>query len=378
MKNSGIPSSVVIAGICVAATNLCAEEVPLGTWLQEGTGTVTGSGSSFTATPTPSGIPDTGDNFGERNAARQRVYQLFDQPIDFSSAGQTIVVNFDVVFSGTPKLLDSDFRMSLVDTSTNQGFYAVGFDIGGRAGSYNRARFVDNLDGEDFGSPHAGGFNDAINGSGTVGSSGTPPTITNGATELGLVDGNKVSFSVVFTRNAGNSFSFETNIWESNGDVYYEESAGSYDPVNPTSGDTEVSHTAINSFDGIVFGIFDDDPFVSTGSYTVSNLAIRAVSDISELADIAPPGIELDENGNPMINFDRSGAFLPGTVHTVERSTTLQEGSFETIYQFDYIKGAGTFLDTGILEDVISDQISITDTGSSGKGFYRVGTTLPD
>lgn len=289
MKLKKFTTAIACVLLAAFASHLPAQDVALGTWLEEGTGSVTGSGDTFTATPMPSGIADNGDNFGERNAARHRVYQTFS-PIDFSQDEQEIVIQFDVTFAGTPAQLDTDFRMSLVDTSTNQGFYAVAWDTEARAGSYNRARFVDNLDGA-TGDPHAGAFNDAINGSGTVAASGAAPTITNGATELGLVDGNTLSFEVVFTRNAGDLFSFTTNVTEANGDVVYEETAGSYDPVNPTSGDTSVSNTAITSFNGIVFGIFDDNPFPgSTGSYTVSNIMIAATNSGGILGDVNRDG----------------------------------------------------------------------------------------
>ena len=94
-----ITCSLIFAGISFAATSIHGQPVPLGTWLQEGTGSVTGSGSSFEATPTFSRIIDNGDNFDERNAARHRVYQEFEEALDFSTAGQMIVMNFDVIFS---------------------------------------------------------------------------------------------------------------------------------------------------------------------------------------------------------------------------------------------------------------------------------------
>jgi hypothetical protein len=277
---------VLCAGLCFAETQANGQAVTLGTWLEEGTGTVTGSGNSFTASPTAHGIAAVEGNFGTRNAARHRVYQLFGQAMDFSSAGDEIHVTFDITFNGNPENLDSDFRMSLVDTSTNQGFYPAAFDAGTRAGTYNRTRFVDNLDNPPTGDPsmgeplvfnsHGGTFVDALNGSGTVAQSGGGPTNSNGATDDGLTDGNRVTFSIVMTRNAGDSFSYTTNVTEKNGFVVYPEVAGSYDPVSPTSGDTSVANVAINSFDGIVFGLFDDDPFATNpgSSYTVSNICI--------------------------------------------------------------------------------------------------------
>ena len=290
---------IICACTCVVVTSLQGQEVSLGTWLEEGTGTVTGTGDTFTATPTASGIADLGDeNFGERNAARHRVYQTFDA-LDFSAEDQQIMITFDVTFAGEPNRLDTDFRMSLVDTSTNQGFYPVAWDTGARAATYNRARFVDNLDGA-TGEAHAGAFTDAINGSGTVAATSAAPEVSNGAMAQGLVDGNTLSFEVVFTRNAGNLFSFTTNATEADGDVVYPETAGSYDPVNPTSGDTDVANIAVNSFDGIVFGIFDDAPFASGGSYTVSNIMVTEVSEVL-LGDV-------DRDG--MVDFDDIAPFI--------------------------------------------------------------------
>ena len=287
MKWYKFTTAIACAFAAVSGGNLQGQ-VTLGPWLQEGTGTVTGTGSSFTATPTAAGIADNGDNFGERNAARQRVYQTFSA-LDFSTDGQEITVTFDVTFAGDPKALDTGFRMSLVDTSTNQGFFPIAWDVVNRAGSYNRTRFVDNLDGA-TGDAHGGAFNDAINGSGTIEATSGAPTENNGATALGLIADNTVSFEVVFTRNAGDLFSFTTNATEANGDVIYVETAGSYDPVNPTSGDTSVANIAVNSFDGIVFGLFDDDPFPTGGSYTVSGVTVSGVSNVL-LGDV-------DLNGN--------------------------------------------------------------------------------
>ena len=280
--------AVVCTCVCTFVSGLQGQNVTLGTWLQEGTGSVTGAGDTFTATPTASGIVDNGDNFGERNAARHRVYQTFDA-VDFSADGQQVMVMFDVTFAGAPKALDTGFRVSLVDTSTNQGFFPIAWDVVNRAGSYNRTRFVDNLDGA-TGDAHAGAFIDAINGSGTIATASAAPTEANGATAQGLVAENTVSFQVIFTRNAGDSFSFTTNATEADGDVVYAETAGSYDPVNPTSGDTEVANIAVNSFDGIVFGLFDDDPFPGSGSYTVSGIAITEVSGEVLLGDVNRSG----------------------------------------------------------------------------------------
>ena len=280
MRHFRFIATILLTGLCFSTANLHGQiAITLGPWLEEGVGSVSGTGDSFTASPLPSGIVDDGDNFDVRNLARHRVFQLFDEAVDFSSAANEIRVNFDVTFSGEANVLDSDFRMSLLDTSTNQGFYPISWDIGGRVGTYSRARFVDNLDGE-VGDDHGGTFSDAINAGGTIAQSGAAPEITNDATENGLVDGNTVSFSAVLTRDEGDSFSFTLNVSEADGDVVYPEIAGSYDPVNPTNGDTSVAMMAVNSFDGIVFGVFDDDPFSGNpgGSYTVSNLEILATA----------------------------------------------------------------------------------------------------
>lgn len=307
-----------------SVTTAYGQAVTLGAWEEEGTGSVTGSGDSFTASPAAVGIADNGDNFDERNLARHRVFQLFDQAIDFSAARDEVHVDFDITFNGVPESLDSDFRVTLVDTSTNQGFYPLSFDIGPRSGTYNRIRFVDNLDGE-VGDPHGGLFTDAINASGTIVQTAAAPMLFNGAAEAGLTDGNTVSFSVVLTRNPGDSFDFTTNTTEQNGDVVYPVVSGSYDPVNPTTGDDTVANVAVNSFDGVVFGLFDDDPFASNpgGSYTISNLRIAdfpisiLLGDVNRdnvvnFLDISPfitvltnggSQAEADLNGDGIVNF---------------------------------------------------------------------------
>ena len=49
--------------------------------------------------------------------------------------------------------------------------------------------------------------------------------------------------------------------------------------MNPTNGDQNVANIAVDRFNGIVFGVFDDDPFSEEGSsYTVSNLEILATA----------------------------------------------------------------------------------------------------
>jgi len=319
-------TTVSMMSFCLAlsfsVTTAYGQAVTFGAWAEEGSGSITGSGASFTASPTASGIADNEDNFDERNLARHRVFQLFDQAIDFSVEDAQVHVDFDVTFNGDPENLDTDFRMSLVDTSTNQGFYPLSFDTGTRSGTYNRIRFVDNLDGE-VGSAHGGLFTDAINAGGTIAQAAAAPTLLDGATEAGLTDGNTVSFSVVLTRNAGDSFDFTTNTTEQNGSVVYPEVSGSYDPVNPTSGDDTVAGIAVNSFDGVVFGVFDDDPFATNpgGSYTISNLRVASFSillgDINRdnavnFLDISPfVGVltsngfqqEADVNGDGAVNF---------------------------------------------------------------------------
>ena len=304
MRKIALLFMAVCAAMCFTETQSYGQSVTFGTWLEEGTGTVTGSGDSFTASPTAIATADNGDNFAVRNAERHRVYQTFPA-MDFSTPGDEVHVTFDITFDGIPENLDTGVRMSLVDTSTNQGIYPVGWDAGGRIGTYNRTRFVDNLDGpnaEMHGGVHGGAFNDAINGSGTIAQSSTAPTITDGAVEEGLVDGNTVTFSIVMTGAAGNAFSYATNVTEKNGSVIYPEVAGSFDAVaGGGGGDTSVAGIAINSFDGIVFGLFSDDPFLANpgGSYTVSNIC---VSDTAKadcmLADVDMNG-QVDFNDIP-------------------------------------------------------------------------------
>ena len=319
MRHFRFIASILLTGLYFSTANVHAQTatqaIALGPWQQEGTGSVSGTGDSFTASPTSIDIVDDGDNFDVRNLARHRVFQLFGETVDFSSAANEIQVNFDVTFSGEVNVLDSDFRMSLVDTSTNQGFYPISWDIGGRVGTYSRARFVDNLDGE-VGDDHGGTFTDAINAGGTIAQSGAAPEITNDATENGLVDGNTVSFSAVLTRDEGDSFSFTLNVSEADGDVVYPEIAGSYDPVNPTNGDQSVANIAVNRFDGIVFGLFDDDPFAADpgGSYTVSNLEIFATAlEVDVVGDFdGDMDIDCDDLDGYVGNLDTSVAGITG------------------------------------------------------------------
>ena len=314
MRHFRFIASILLTGLCFSTANLHGQiAITLGPWLEEGVGSVSGTGDSFTASPTSIDIVDDGDNFDVRNLARHRVFQLFGETVDFSSAANEIQVNFDVTFSGEVDVLDSDFRMSLVDTSTNQGFYPISWDIGGRVGTYSRARFVDNLDGE-VGDDHGGTFTDAINAGGTIAQSGAAPEITNDATENGLVDGNTVSFSAVLTRDEGDSFSFTLNVSEADGDVVYPEIAGSYDPVNPTNGDTSVAMMAVNSFDGIVFGVFDDDPFSGNpgGSYTVSNLEILATAIVVVGDSDGDMDVDCDDLDSYVGNLDTSVAGSTG------------------------------------------------------------------
>ena len=314
MRHFRFIATILLTGLCFSTANLHGQiAITLGPWLEEGVGSVSGTGDSFTASPTSIDIVDDGDNFDVRNLARHRVFQLFGETVDFSSAANEIQVNFDVTFSGEVDVLDSDFRMSLVDTSTNQGFYPISWDIGGRVGTYSRARFVDNLDGE-VGDDHGGTFTDAINAGGTIAQSGAAPEITNDATENGLVDGNTVSFSAVLTRDEGDSFSFTLNVSEADGDVVYPEIAGSYDPVNPANGDTSVAMMAVNSFDGIVFGVFDDDPFSGNpgGSYTVSNLEILATAIVVVGDSDGDMDVDCDDLDSYVGNLDTSVAGSTG------------------------------------------------------------------
>ena len=289
MRESRFIFMTVCLVLSFAVTNLSGQAVTLGTWLEEdlaGIHEVTGAGDTFTATVNV--IPNLGDGFGERNANRQRVFQLFSQAVDFANAGDEVLVEFDVTFAGPIKNLDSDFRMTLIDTSTNQGIYPISWDTGTRSGTYSRSRFVDNLDGNGGGAdgfdPWGGVLNDAVNGNDNLpaGATGAAPTENNGATALGLVDGNTVSYSIVLTRGSSDSFTFTRIATEQDGDVIYEELTS--DPFGMVLGNgpdndgfASVRGTAINSFDGIAFGIFDDDPFDDYSgdhSYTVSNISI--------------------------------------------------------------------------------------------------------
>lgn len=263
-----------LIAICVLMASFfspCADaiEVPLGDWLQEdvdGISSVTGTGDTFTASPGDS------TNAADPFAARQKVYQQFSQPVDFSTQGQSLSISFDVVVNAIPDVNDTDFRFSFVDTSTNQGFYPVSFDLGGFVGTYMRSRFVDQLDGPNGGDngfdPNWGGsFIDAINGNGTIAQIGAVP---DGA--LGLVRDNVVTFHAELTRFTGTEFDFEVLVTEDDGAISYPDVFGGFDPTSaasgfPSAGDDEIQGVAINQFDGVVFGIFDDQPFTGAGDY---------------------------------------------------------------------------------------------------------------
>ena len=94
----------------------------------------------------------------------------------------------------------------------------VSFDIGPRSGTYTQARFVYNIDRE-TGDAFGGQFLNAINASGTITSTAVAPMVSDGATEIGLIDYSVLSFNVVFTLNTGDSFSTVLNVAESDGDV---------------------------------------------------------------------------------------------------------------------------------------------------------------
>lgn len=265
---------LALIAICISMFsfwNPCALaiEVPLGDWLQEdveGLSSVTGTGDTFTASP--------GDSTGAADpfAARQKVYQQFAQPVDFSSNNQTISISFDVVINAIPDVNDTDFRFSFVDTSTNQGFYPASFDLGDFAGTYLRTRFVDQLDGpgggDDGFDPNWGGsFIDAINGNGTIAQIGGPPV---GA--LGLVRDNTVSFHAELSRTSSTEFFFDVQVTEDDGAISHTAVIGGFDPAFaasgfPSPGDDEIQGVAINQFDGVVFGIFDDQPFTGAGDF---------------------------------------------------------------------------------------------------------------
>ena len=385
MRHFRFIASILLTGLCFSTANLHGQiAITLGPWLEEGVGSVSGTGDSFTASPTSIDIVDDGDNFDVRNLARHRVFQLFGETVDFSSAANEIQVNFDVTFSGEVDVLDSDFRMSLVDTSTNQGFYPISWDIGGRVGTYSRARFVDNLDGE-VGDDHGGTFTDAINAGGTIAQSGAAPEITNDATENGLVDGNTVSFSAVLTRDEGDSFSFTLNVSEADGDVVYPEIAGSYDPVNPTNGDQSVANIAVNRFDGIVFGLFDDDPFAADpgGSYTVSNLEIFATAlEVDVVGDFdGDMDIDCDDLDGYVGNLDTSVAGITGGLANLDidgdEMLTLEDAS-EAIATLVVASNGitGTFLgdfDCNGTVDVLNDAFILVGNLNGAATMYSEG-----
>ena len=318
------PALIAACFISIPATiGQSAEVIPLGEWLQEdlgGIANVSGSGDSFTASPGAfSSIPDEN---------RQRVYQTFSQAADFSAENNEIRLSFDVVFNSAPDGNDRDFRVTLLDTSTNQGFYAISFDLGGRLGLYNEARFVDQLDGE-VGDDWGGTFVDALDATGTIVSTSTPPTVSDGATEQGLIAGNTLSFDVLLTRQAGDDFTFTSNVTEANGDVVYPTLSGSYDPVNPTSGDTSVAGVAIDQFDGVVFGIFDDEPFEPLDGDFSNDGAINAADYVLLRDSFGAPNGTLENDPNTSdIGLDQYQTFVNS--FGAEASYTVSNIQIET------------------------------------------------
>jgi len=75
------------------------------------------------------------------------------------------------------------------------------------------------------------------------------------------------------------------------------------------------------------------------------------------------------------LNFGRGSDPLPGSILIVERSTSLQDDSFEQIYSFTFDSESSS-LGEGILSEENADSFTITDLQRpEGRAFYRLKVT---
>ena len=85
-----------------------------------------------------------------------------------------------------------------------------------------------------------------------------------------------------------------------------------------------------------------------------------------------------DANGNPRMTFGRNPAANSTTNWQLTRSTTLQPGSFETIFLFFGSAGLGFFLDGTAEGSYDSDSFEMFDINPPpGKAFYRIEAISP-
>lgn len=116
------------------------------------------------------------------------------------------------------------------------------------------------------------------------------------------------------------------------------------------------------------------------GLIRILELALGTDPDVADFDAEGRPSIGLDEDGDIALTFGRGSEFIDGTILLVERSTTLEAGSFDEVYRFEFNFATSTIAaGSGIVEDVQADQFTITDeTQAQNKAFYRIKALLSD
>lgn len=278
MLNPKLGTAVLLLAVGGAASG---QTVGLGSsWSEyDETNLQTLSGQSATGfTATHSAAATTGTE-------RPRNYQEFGA-LSFSTleVGNTIAMQFDVLFNTVPDSNDTDFRFGLFDTATNAGIVAM-YDLGPNAGSSVRSRYDDDIydDDADPAGPLAyipGNWNDALEAGTTLGS-------TTGAPNSQAINDITTThtFELLLTRTAGG---FDvSHLWRNDAGAATGEIALAYSFDYAAAAGVYRQDPAIDSIDSVAFALMDNDPFGgagNSGSYTTSNIAVKnlGVGDINQ------------------------------------------------------------------------------------------------
>ena len=288
--------------------------IPLGSIWSE-TDTLGGVGIQTLSDMSPSGF--TAYHSGSGGTSDRdwpRVWQEF-APLDLSQVGRKVEARFDLRFTATPDVNDSDFRFGFGDRSTNQGMALAMLDLGPSAGTSGRMRYDSSLS-EGVVEFIPGDYSGFLSASGTLGqrSGDTTPGAGGGLEDTVTTHSFVVTLERV-ERNVDRTADgiadvvvnglYGTLTWTSNaaGSVpYFMDFNAATIEKDVQSGlgvfeDSLADGGRINQVDSLGFNLYDAEPFLNPGTgtrdggYTVSNFTLRYWGPSNDAVFDIPAGV---------------------------------------------------------------------------------------
>ncbi|QDT00940.1 PEP-CTERM sorting domain-containing protein [Adhaeretor mobilis] len=341
------------------------------------------SSSGFTSAHS-SAVSDLGE--------QPRVYQEFTG-YDVSQVGQKFSASFDLQFHTVPVIGDTQFRFGFGDRTTNQALVPIMIDIGQTQGSSFRFRYDDSITDDENGAVpnyEPGNYSGFLSASTTYGGGGGNPT---GDLNGGLGVDTSVTHTFTTTierveRNVDFSFPpdgiadevvngwYTTVTWTSDApgaetiflDIDEAGRGASVFDVDTGLGvyqeDVFNNRGRIENIDTLGFVIFNNNPFMGNGSYTVSNFMVE-YDDGALSADFDE---DTDVDGDDLASWDTNYG-LTGTATKMQGDADADmdvDGSDYLTWQQEFTGPAMNLASSGAVPEPSSLLLTLAAAISGG------------